>query len=363
MLDKRKQRLLTETVHSYIYTGDPVGSKVLSGVVSDLGVSSATIRAELNRLEKEGFLTQVHCSSGRVPTDKGYRFYVDELKRTGQWKSIIKPVELNLKTMGSSLFDVLDDLSSLVGSLSNNMVFALTPDINQDVLSIVKFMMVGVDKVLVSFVGEFGKYVEFELDVKDEFQQEDLNNLSQCFLDKYQGERYSLLSDHRLEDVSKDIPRLSSLVNALQKKIKDFTIENENKPRLIVNGVSNMLKNPDSSTLEVVKSIVNAIDERKEFVDLLVKHLSKKECSVLIGSETEFEKLKDCSIVLSSYGSKQNPIGMLGMVGPKRMKYSKALSLVNNMKTTLDGYVNKKLDLKGIVMERDLNIKTFSKTV
>ena len=351
-LDKRKQRLLNETVHSYIYTGDPVGSKVLSGLVSDLGVSSATIRAELNRLEKEGFLTQVHCSSGRVPTDKGYRFYVDEIKKSNKWKAAIKPVKLNLKTVGASLVDVLDDLSSLVGSLSNNMVFALTPHINQDVLSIVKFMMVGVDKVLVSFVGEFGKYIEFELDVKADFHQEDLNHLSQCFLDKFQGERYTLLSDHRLEEVSRDIPRLSTLVSALQKKIKDISKENKDKPRLIVKGVSNILTNPDSSNIEIVKSIVNAIEERKEFVELLVKHLSKKECNVLIGAETEFEKLKDCSIVLSSYGSTENPMGVLGMVGPKRMKYTKALSLVNNMKTTLDGYVSKKLDLKGIVMQK-----------
>ncbi len=179
------------------------------------------------------------------------------------------------------------------------------------------------------------------MDVTQFIQQEDLNALSNCFLDKFQGEHYTLLSDERFKEIGADIPQLKDLVSALQLKIREI-LKNSSEPKLIIHGLSNIMRLSDTSSMDTVKSLVKAIDERKDFMDMLVKHLSKKECDVLIGSESEFEKLRDCSIVLSSYGSKKNPLGMLGLVGPKRMKYSKALALVNTMKTTLDGYFNNK---------------------
>ena len=255
-MEKRKKQVLTATIDHHIRTGEPVGSRYLVQT-KGLSVSSATIRQDLNGLEKEGYLTQVHTSSGRVPTDKGYRLYVDVLMQANQ---LTRQQELTLvqflEGMQHRVDDVLENISQVVSSLFDYTTIVLTPKIYQETLKVVQFISLDVNRVLVVLLNSVGVNAEVLLEVPYEGNQEDLNKISQYITEKLQGKSVAAFDEALLEHTIVVLPQYKAVLDQLKSQVSQLKYKQSSGHHLLMNGVSKMLKLPEFQDITYTQKVM-----------------------------------------------------------------------------------------------------------
>lgn len=341
-MDTRKQTILDHAISRYIQTAEPVGSKVLAEN-SSLQVSPATIRHELNELEKEGYLVQPHTSSGRVPTDKGYRFYVDSLDAQAVGFSYQGEVQTQLRQVGKNVHDVLGHISDIMHSLIDYTTIVLTPDIFQETLKVAHLILVDIDKVLVVLLHATGINSEFLLRIQDRIDQEDLNKISRLITEKLSGQPVFELSDETLQEMVRQIPQVSHVLIALQHELQHLA-KAHRSPRNQVHtkGVGKLLKLPEFRNVELTQKVLTSLEESKILAAVLSEYLNSMPSQVVIGQENKIEGLQDCSLVLSPCTVESSPIGLIAVLGPTRMDYSTVVPMVNHLTHMISTYLSEK---------------------
>ncbi len=328
-LSQRKKQILKAVVEAHIAAGEPVGSKYL--VQSNLlSCSSATIRNEMAELEEMGYLEQPHTSAGRVPSELGYRFYVDSLlQHYAMTNKEIDEINSLLKVKMSELDKILEVASKVASNITKYTGIAIKP--KQSLVKVLKYEIVGIDSrqfaiVMILSTGAIKtKKVKLGFDI-DEFSLPRLSTALNTYLTGLCADEITLTSVINLERAMGADPML---VNATIKAIYE-TMSELDGGELHYSGLNHLLQYPEYSDVNKFGEIINTFEEKNEILDL-VSGGNDKDINVLIGSENSVNVMKDSAIVFKQIKKDGKTIGAIGVVGPRRMDYARVLATLNEL--------------------------------
>ena len=326
-LGDREKEVLRAVVQEYITTGGPVGSQQLARRPG-FEVSSATMRNVLADLEELGFLEKPHTSAGRVPTDQGYRFYVDTLVKLKD----PTPRDRELIHAGliqeANLEEVLGEASRILHSLTRHAGVVVTPRPDSAVFRRIEFVRLREDRVLAILVGQSGQVHNKAITVEFPITSDELLKAS-----NYLSE---LLCEVPLEEarerIRAEMDQEQALYNALTAKALKLGAAATDLPtteRVLIQGTGSFLEAPEFADVERMRALFKALDEKNKLLSLLDRVQRANEMQIFIGAESDFSAAGDVSVIASPYGNQEQVLGTVGVIGPTRMDYRRVIPLVN----------------------------------
>lgn len=344
-LNERYQKILKATVRHYIATAEPVGSKALVEGYN-FRISSATIRNVLGHLEKEGFLYQPHTSSGRVPSDSGYRVYVDELMKTDD--TISKQVEQNLlhQLKGESWhFDsLLQRATQILANISGYIAIITLPQTSSHKLKHLQLVQVSPKQMMLIIVTDGYQTQSVLMDIpatilddETEVLAEELQILSNFLNHQLKGYSFSELVNLDWSKIDQEFAQYKNFLKNLVKEISQ-RLQADQTPSIIMHGVSEVLRHPEFSHLQQVQMLLHLLEQQQDQLIPLICEFTQKDIlsqkvKIRIGSENPLESMRLCTLVSAIYRQGEYPVGSVGIIGPTRMLYENTIPLVE---TTAD---------------------------
>ncbi|MGA2090083.1 MAG: heat-inducible transcriptional repressor HrcA [Endomicrobiales bacterium] len=342
VVKERKKKILQAVIHQFIKTGRPVGSNLLTEDYR-FDLSPATIRNLMAELEDEGFLTHPHTSSGRTPTDKGYRNYVDSLREIqrlvlDEEDRIRNEYDVRIR----ELQDMLVHTSRMLSGLSQYTGFVVTPNIDKNLLQYLELVKIAENRILVVLVTTNG-LVKHKI-IESPVSAEKLEVLTRILNTKLRG--LSLLQAKRkiideLDNMERQEKDLLALAKDLGRDL--FSIEED----IYIDGATNVMALPDFHDYEPMRCLLRFNENKGLLRQVLHDDTSTGEIKVVIGSEAACEEFKDLSLVTTVYKEGETPIGVLGIIGPKRMEYPKMMALVRAVSHIVNTMLAKKEEDEG----------------
>jgi heat-inducible transcriptional repressor len=324
-LDDRKALLLRAVVHDFIQTAEPVGSRTLAERY-ELGVSAATIRNELATLEEQGYLSHPHTSAGRVPTDRGYRFYVDSLSGVGRLARAQEAAIVRYFEGAADLEETLRRTSVLLASLSSYTAMVAPPSLDRSRVRHLELVGLGRHVTMMVLIMDTGRVEKRLIEIADEVSADELEDLrrmlNEALVDK-RLDRAELILSAMAEDVPPDRRLVfTTLANAIGQVIGD-----QNSERVWVGGQAHIAGPRGFDGIETIHRVYQALEQQVLVLGLLQAALGKDRVSVIIGSEHQVEGMEACSFVTSTYLA-GDATGSIGVLGPTRMDYLRAMAAV-----------------------------------
>ena len=330
-LDERTRNILMAVIHSFIQTGEPVGSRTISKRF-DFSLSPATIRNIMSDLEEMGFLEQPHTSAGRMPTDQGYRFYVDNLRGiealSAEESALISrrytPYHGEVDEVMTATSRVLSEISRYAGVVLH--IFSIT------IFKRIEFVKIRGRQVLAIFVMESGMVHNKLIILDEDMTQEELYQISNYLNQEFSGQPLRTIRQHVLDRMAEEKAQYDKLAQqALSVGAKSFGETSEDASDIYLGGTSNIMDQPEfTSNLDQMKELFKAFEEKNRLISLLDKCLDEPGVHVIIGSETPFKDIRECSFVTHTYSYDNRTLGVLGVVGPKRMVYPRIMAIVDH---------------------------------
>lgn len=326
-LTSREKEVLRALIEHYIKTAEPVGSRVLANKYR-LGVSAATIRNTLQDLEETGLVAQPHTSAGRVPTDLGYRQYVDTLlKPEALSDSEQKTIRQELFAESGNLEKILEQTSQVLGFVSKQLGVTIAPRFESGVLSRLDMIPVAESKVLVVLTIRGGLVRSLLLEVDSRFTPEAAEATAKALTERLGGLTLGEIRKtvrQRTKEVSEADPKLIKMfLDYSSDMLKDIDPE-----AVHLGGTTNLLSQPEFRDREKLSSLMNLIEARKTLVELVSSQGIKEGITITIGREAERQEAQTISLVTSNYSAGEVK-GTIGVIGPTRMRYSKLVSIVD----------------------------------
>jgi len=321
-LDARSREVLVAVIAEYVRTAEPVGSRAVARRhLSSL--SPATIRNVMSDLEEMGYLTHPHTSAGRVPTDKAYRFYVDHLERV-PWIGGETTVAARAPMPPADAAERLMAETPGRLSLSTHMTgMLLAPPLRNTALDRVELVTLGDEQALAVIVTDTGWVTARAISLTSRLPGEELREVGRALTRRYRGKTFREILDDVAAPTDPLEPlwtRNRSLLDQVMALLRDRT--------LYVSGATNMLDHPDLSDVATMRSLLRAFEEKAQLIELLSRMAAERGVQVMIGSENPVEEMRECSLIASTYTYRDQVLGVLGVVGPRRMAYSDVISLV-----------------------------------
>ena len=328
-LTDRSGRVLAALVREYIASGEPVPSSLLANAAG-LGVSSATVRNILAKLEDEGYVQQPHTSAGRIPTDRGYRFYVDlllEAKRSGRTASA---VEARLRRDGAApLADaLLSQVSHVVSQAARQVGFALRPAHEAAVFDRIEFVPISATHVLVVIVARGGHVLQKVIDVGEALEADDLRQASHYLNAEFAGLPLNRAREAVLERMKAECALYDALMARALRLASSTFADLPDSRTLYVEGAASLLGEDQGLTLGTLQALLLMIEEKQRLVKLLNECIDGPGLTVVIGAEHPDPSLRSFSLIASTYEDGSG-IGTIGVIGPTRMRYSRAIAVVD----------------------------------
>ena len=329
-LDNRKKKILQAIVEEYIETAEPVSS---GNLVKELDCSSATIRNEMAELEHTGFLEKTHTSSGRVPSQKGYRYYVDQLVRddnlTKQEMEIIKQ---RLETKVNGLEDLAKIATTTLSEITHYTTVSVGPDMNHHTIIDIKFVLLGSRVLMAVILTDSGIIRESVIKFDEDLEQSQVNDLTYIFKNKLVGKPLEKF-DGPIEDFI--MAEVNTGINIIKKIIEEINKLLDESKQVYLEGAGKVATMPEFKKVDIAKDFLNVLDAKDLVADILNTGIAEN-INVYIGEESEHEELKNFSIVTFNHLLEDKDIGTIGIIGPTRMNYSKVISVMK--------YISKKLN-------------------
>jgi heat-inducible transcriptional repressor len=326
---ERSSRILAALVREYIALGEPVPSSLLVSA-SGLSLSSATVRNILARLEDEGFIQQPHTSAGRIPTDRGYRFYVDlllESRRSGRTANAVE-ARLRRGTTAPLVDSVLSEASHVVSQASKHVGFAIRPAHEAAVFDRVEFIPLGAARVLVVIVASGGHVIQKVIDTIEPVAADELREAANYLNAEFSGLPLHRAREAILERMNEERLLYDELMaRAMRLASSTFTDLPDDRV-LYVDGAASLLGEDYGLTLETMHALMHLIEEKQRLVELLNAYIDGAGLTVVIGAEHLDPSLRPFSFVLSTYDDAAGT-GTIGVIGPTRMRYSRAIAVVD----------------------------------
>ena len=340
-LDARKLGILKAIIDEYILSASPVGSRSISKQ-EGFSLSSATIRNEMADLEELGYLEQPHTSAGRVPSDKAYRLYVDQMmQKAALSDDEIKLIRAHMSSKLDEVETVMQQTAHALSAVTHYTAMVMSPMLAANRLRHIQIVPLREGRALVVIVTTAGFARDAIIRVPEEITTSELERISHMMTEQF----YDCRMDHIAERIAREMGGelsnrkafLCSIVEAIERKIEPET------QNVQLSGATNILHYPEYSDVNKAKSFLAAVEGRSLLYDLL-KRASKLEFSITIGAENQDELLKDCSIVTATYQIGDEPLGSFGIIGPTRMNYGKVISVLEFMRMSLSEIMTNELD-------------------
>lgn len=330
MLEERKKKVLKAIVEEYINTAEPVSS---NSIVKnyDLNYSSATIRNEMADLEKIGLLEKTHTSSGRVPSEKGYRYYVDQLMEDDKISlEEIKYISDKLETKVNEIEDLTKIAANTISEVTHYTAVSIGPKTNSQVIENIKFVLLDSRMMLAVILTDGGLVKETIIKFDEDINERQVETMNYMFNNKLKGQPIETI-DRPLEEYLYD--EMTYSVNVIKPVIEQIKKALANE-QVYLEGANKSFDLPEFNSLDVAKNFINILDKKDLVEDVLDSGLAQ-DINVYIGDENKQDELKDFSVVTFKHKVGNKDLGTIGIIGPKRMDYSKVISVMK--------YINKKL--------------------
>lgn len=324
-LENRVRAVLLAIVENFIQTGEPVGSRTISKI-TDLGLSAATIRNVMADLTEQGFLEQPHTSAGRVPTDKGYRYYVNAHQMpepvSSQTRDMIQDA-LGDPTAG--LDRLLSNTTKVLAELTRFTGIVASPHMGSTRLKMVEFLKINPQQIFVVLITQSHMVHSRILRLSEDLSQDFLNSVSRYLNDQFVLKSLVEIRQQVLESLAEEKEQYDQLlahVVRLSKRAFDLS----NQRELYVEGQSNILN--DFHDIGKIRGLLRALEEKMALIDLLDHTLEESSVNISIGQENKLEYLDGCSLVTAKYGTDEQSIGTIGVIGPTRMDYLRVIPII-----------------------------------
>jgi heat-inducible transcriptional repressor len=339
-LPERDRRILGAVVQAYIEQGEPVSSLWLAN--RGFGVSSATLRNIMARLEDFGFVRQPHTSAGRVPTDLGYRSYVDGLLSERRTSRSTPQVEARLRS-ASSIEDLMNHLCHEVSRASHQVGFAIAPAVDTTTLERLDFVPLDAGRVLVVVVGTGGHISHKVIQPSDAFDVVELQQVANYLNSEFRGRSLLDVRQAVIERLREDRTLYDVLLARALRLASSSFADLESEPTIFIQGASLLLDDvgpeEQAATIEALRVLLRMIEEKTRLVQLLDDYIRADGLTIVIGSEHIAPDLQRFSLVVSTYSDGRST-GAVGVIGPTRMQYSKAIKAVDSLSKTAGRVVN-----------------------
>jgi heat-inducible transcriptional repressor len=346
--DLRGQAILSAIISEHLLTGEPVGSKVIAERFANAsGMSAATIRNVMAELEEAGFVEQPHTSAGRVPTDKGYRFYVDNLLGVlslsdDDLRVINSELGLNEIEISEKSDSLMQRTSQLLSALSQNVGIVVSPSFAQDRLQHIEFVNLSDKRILVVMVSAPNIVHNKIIRLADALTQEELDRTARYLNAEFSGKSLAVIRAEILRLMHEEKALFDKLLQtAMLLCSQSIESEADNFGEIYVNGTSNIFAKPDFSNFQRLREMLRTIEEKSRLMQILNECLTRDfapggNVQVVIGSENSNSSLQNCTLITAPYHQGGTAVGTLSVLGPTRIEYARTIAIV--------GYVAKMLE-------------------
>ena len=350
----RGRIILSAIINEHLVTGEPIGSKIIAEKFANAsGLSSASIRSVMSDLEDFGLVEQPHTSAGRIPTDLGYRFYVDNLLGVLQLSNedlslINKELGLNETDSQPAPDKLMERTSQLLSALSQNVGIVVSPSLAKDRLQHIEFVNLSDRRILVVLVSAPNIVHNKIIRLNETFSNEQLDKTSNYLNAKFGGKSLAEIRTEILKLMHEETSLFDKLLQTAMilcsQSIED---DADNQGEVYVGGTSNILTKPDFADLERLRELIRTIEEKSRLVQILTECIErdpslKKDVQVVIGNENSASSLKNCTLITAPYRTGAGgTIGTLSVLGPTRIEYARTISIVSYVARILEQMMSK----------------------
>ena len=334
VLGDRRAQILRALVSHYVTSGEPVGSKTLVDRYR-LGVSAATVRNELAALEDAGLIYQPHTSAGRIPTDKGYRFFVDRFAADGKLPDKeAKQVRNFFVEPRWELEDALRQTASLLSTLTDHAAVVFAPALDRSTVRHLELVLLPSERAMVVIVTDTGRVENHVIRVPSGMDEEQLSNTAQMLNRSLVGLPLEQLPTKMAEELPRLPLELREVVGTLAGTLAEELTQSDSE-RVFLEGTSNIVDEHKFSNLETVRQVIETLEHRRLLLEVLADAFSIETVSIRIGAENPVEEMQACAVISAPYSMEDTVIGSLGVVGPTRMDYRRTIAAVHEVASNL----------------------------
>jgi len=338
-LGERKLQILQAIIDDFIISAEPVGSRTIAKKYG-MGISSATIRNEMADLEEMGYLEQPHTSSGRIPSDKAYRLYVDRLMKV----RALSPVEAeSIKRIYDKkirqIEQVIVQTTKILSEMTNYTSVVIAPVPQEVLIRHIQLVPIDTHFALVVVVTNTGIIKDSIVMIPDGMDSDYLNRISNILNEKLRGKNLRNIGGEFLPEIHQEFLKNRKFFNSLVDALTE-SLSTQEQRDVYLGGTSNIFNFPEYQDILKAKAFLSLMEEKELLYNVLTKSTDEG-VTVTIGAENEVEEMKECSIVTATYHIGDKMIGTIGIIGPTRMEYSKAVSVMDYMGKTLSAYLTR----------------------
>ncbi|MEI3522419.1 MAG: heat-inducible transcriptional repressor HrcA [Anaerosacchariphilus sp.] len=339
-LDERKQKILQAIIRNYMETGEPVGSRTISKY-SDLNLSSATIRNEMSDLEEMGYIVQPHTSAGRIPSDKGYRLYVDHILEEKNHE--VQELKDLMIERSDKMEQVLKQVVKVLAANTNYATMVSAPTYHRNKLKFIQLSKVNATQILTVIMIEGNIVRNKVIDVTEELDQETVLKLNILLNSVLNGLSIEEINLAMIQNLKEQAGIHSELVGSVIDAVAEV-IHSEDEVEIYTSGATNIFRYPELSDNGKASELISTFEEKQQLSDLVnqtLENSDSKGIQVYIGQETPIQSMKDCSVVTATYELGEGLQGTIGIIGPKRMDYENVLKTLKTLTEQLDEIYNR----------------------
>ena len=340
--DERKRKILKAIIKTYMETGEPVGSRTISKY-ADLNVSSATIRNEMSDLTDMGYIVQPHTSAGRIPSDKGYRLYVDALMKEKE-DEIAEIRDLMIEKT-DKMDKVLKQVAKVLAANTNYATMISVPQYSGNKLKFVQLSRVNPLQLVAVVVSDNNVIRNQIIDLDEEMDDQTILKLNLLLNTNLNGVLIQDINLGMIARLKEQAGMHSNIVATVLDAVADTIHVDEEDMEIYTSGATNIFKYPELADKTKASELISAFEEKQQLVDLVKEHMSDTEntgVQVYIGDEMPIQTMRDCSVVTATYELGSGMRGTIGIIGPKRMDYENVVDSLKTLKVQIDALINKK---------------------
>ena len=339
-LNERKLTILHAIIKTYLETGEPVGSRTISKY-TDLNLSSATIRNEMSDLEELGYIVQPHTSAGRIPSDKGYRLYVDMLMEEKEQE--LSEMQEQMLEKADKMEHLLKQAARVLASSTNYATMVSTPMNSVNKIKFIQLSMVDEEQVIAVIVLGGNVIKNKIINLEEPLSNENLLKLNMLLNTTLNGMSIEEISLGLIARLKEQAGIHSEVIGDVLDAVAD-AIQIDEDMHIYTSGATNIFKYPELSDKQSAQEIISAFEEKQQLTELVTQTLSREESTgiqVYIGDEAPVQNMKDCSVVTATYELGDGMKGTIGIIGPKRMDYEHVLKSMKRLQNELDQMFHK----------------------
>ena len=340
-LGERKLKILHAIIQTYLETGEPVGSRTISKY-TDLNLSSATIRNEMADLEELGYILQPHTSAGRIPSDKGYRLYVDMLMEEKEQE--LNEMQEQMLQKADKMDQLLKQAAQVLAANTNYATMVSTPRNSANRLKFIQLSQVDEEQVIAVIVLGGNVIKNKIINVREPLGNENLLKLNMLLNTSLNGMSIEEINLGLIARLKEQAGIHSEVISDVLDAVAD-AIQIDEDMQIYTSGATNIVKYPELSDKQSAQEIISAVEEKQQLTGLVTQTLSQEDntgIQVYIGDETPVQTMKDCSVVTATYELGDGMRGTIGIIGPKRMDYEHVLKSLKRLQGELDAMFHKK---------------------